>query len=73
MYLIDIMGRLEEGASWSLSYGSWICNYYISLLNVVSSNPAHGDVHSIQHCVIKYVSDLRKSVVFSGYSDFLHQ
>jgi hypothetical protein len=26
---------------------------------VVSSNPAHGGVYSIQHCVIKFVSDLR--------------
>ena len=28
--------------------------------NVVSSNPAHGEVYSIQHYVIKLVSDLRK-------------
>jgi hypothetical protein len=27
---------------------------------VVSSNPAHGDVYSIQHYVIKLVSDLRQ-------------
>jgi hypothetical protein len=26
---------------------------------VVSSNPAHGEVYSIQHYVIKFVSDLR--------------
>jgi hypothetical protein len=26
---------------------------------VVSSNPAHGKVYSIQHYVIKFVSDLR--------------
>ena len=26
---------------------------------VVSSNPAHGDMNSIQHYVIKFVSDLR--------------
>ena len=26
---------------------------------VVSSNPAHGEVYSIQYCVIKFVSDLR--------------
>jgi len=26
---------------------------------VVSSNPVHGKVYSIQHYVIKYVSDLR--------------
>jgi hypothetical protein len=26
---------------------------------VVSSNPAHGEVYSIEHYVIKFVSDLR--------------
>jgi hypothetical protein len=29
-------------------------------INVVSSNPAHGDVYSIQHYVIKFVSDMRQ-------------
>ena len=28
--------------------------------NVVSSNPAHGEVYSIQHYVMKFVSDLRQ-------------
>ena len=28
--------------------------------NVVNLNPAHGDVYSIQHYVIKFVSDLRQ-------------
>ena len=28
--------------------------------NVVSSNPDHGEVHLIQHYVIKFVSDLRQ-------------
>ena len=27
---------------------------------VVSSNPVHGEVYSIQHHVIKFVSDLRQ-------------
>jgi hypothetical protein len=31
---------------------------------VVSSNPAHGEVYSIQHYVIKFVSDLRQVGVF---------
>ena len=39
--------------------------------NVVSSNPANGEVYSIQHYVIKFVSDLRQLVVFSSYSYFL--
>ena len=29
-------------------------------IDAVSSNPVHGEVYSIQHCVIKFVSDLRK-------------
>ena len=28
--------------------------------NVVSSNPAHGEVYSLQYCVIKFVSDFRQ-------------
>ena len=28
--------------------------------NVVSLNPIHGEVYSIQNCVIKFVSDLRQ-------------
>ena len=28
--------------------------------NVVSSNPAHGEVYSIQHYMIKFVSDLQQ-------------
>jgi hypothetical protein len=28
--------------------------------NVASSNPVHGEVYSIQHYVIKFVSDLRQ-------------
>ena len=27
---------------------------------IVSSNPVHGEVYSIQHYVLKFVSDLRK-------------
>jgi hypothetical protein len=29
-------------------------------IKVVSSNPIHGEVYSIQHYVIKFVSDLRQ-------------
>jgi hypothetical protein len=31
---------------------------------VVSSNPAHSEVYSIQHYVIEFVSDLRQVAVF---------
>jgi len=30
------------------------------ITKVVSSNPAHGEVYSIQHLVIKFVRDLRQ-------------
>jgi hypothetical protein len=40
---------------------------------VVSSNPEHGEVHSMQHYVIKFVSDLRQLSGFLGYSGFLPQ
>jgi len=37
---------------------------------VVRSNTAHGEVYSIQHYVINFVS---LSMVFSGYSGFIHK
>ena len=33
---------------------------------VVSSNPVHGEVYSIQHYVIKFVSDLQQGVISPG-------
>jgi len=36
----------------------------ISSYYVVSSNPDHGEMYSIQHYVIKFVSDLRQVGVF---------
>ena len=43
----------------------------VPITNVVISNPIHGEVCSIQHYVIKFVSD--RSVGFCGYSSLLHQ
>ena len=40
---------------------------------LVSLNPAHVEVYSIQHYVINFVSDLREVGVFSVYSGFLYQ
>jgi len=41
------------------SYGRWIYNYMCMqvpiITKVVSSNPIHGEVYSIQHYVIKFV------------------
>ena len=36
-----------------------ISAYIAITTKIVSSNPAHGEVNSIQHYVIKFVSDLR--------------
>ena len=44
----------------------WLLNLQLPVQSVhittqgVSSNPVHGDVYSIQHYVIKFVSDLRQ-------------
>jgi len=52
--------------SWSWSYGSWIYNYQLPVQSVpittkvMSSNPVHGEVYSIQHYVIKFVSNLQQ-------------
>ena len=43
------------------------------ITKVVGSNPADDDVYSIQHYVIKFVSDLRQVCGFSRYSGFLLQ
>jgi hypothetical protein len=48
-----------KGPSWSLSCSSWIYNY-LCLSPIVSSNPVHSEVDSIQHYVLKFVSDLRQ-------------
>ena len=58
---------------------SWSCVSYVQLVHIntkiVSSNPAHdhGEVYSLQHYVLKFVSDFGRSVVFSGYFGLLHQ
>jgi hypothetical protein len=40
---------------------------------VVGLIPANGEVYTIQHWVIKFVSDLQQVSVFSRYSGFLHE
>ena len=58
----------KEGLSWSWSYGSWILQISVQSAPIatkaVSSNPVHGEVYSIQPCVIKFVSDLRQVDAF---------
>ena len=50
--------------TWPWSYGSWIYNYLynqcLSLLKMWVRTPAHGEVYSIQHYAIKFVSELRQ-------------
>ena len=41
------------------------------ITNVVSWNPVHGEVYSIQHYVMSV--NCGRSVVFSGYFGFFHQ
>jgi hypothetical protein len=64
-----------EDPSWS--YGNYLYNQCLSPLmstKLVSSNPTHGEVYSIQHYVIKvFLATCDRSVVFSGYSGFLNQ
>ena len=38
--------------------------YLAITTKVVSLNPVHGEVYSMQHYVIKFVSDLRQAFVF---------
>jgi hypothetical protein len=57
-----------KGRSWTWSYGSWIynylCNQYLSLLmlwdRISIRVKCTNEVYSIQHYVIKFVSDLRQ-------------
>ena len=51
------------GSSWSSSYGSWIYDYLCNLSNHhyrCEFESRSGEVYSMQHYVIKFVSDLRQ-------------
>jgi hypothetical protein len=56
------------------SDGSWIYNYLCKSVpittKVVSSNPVHVEVDSIEHYEINFVSDLRQA---GGFLRVLHQ
>jgi len=71
--------HLLKGTPWLWSYGSWIynniCNQCILPLNVVSSNPAHGEEYQIWYYIYMQWSlslTCDRSVVFSRYFGFLH-
>jgi hypothetical protein len=68
---ITMINRITTGTKyqqntfplWSWSHGNWIyylCNQFLTFTKVMSSNPVHGEVHSIQHYVLMFVSDLRQ-------------
>ena len=53
--------------------GSWIYIYFVPVQSVPKVKVVSSNFRSIQHYVIKFVSDLQRLVVFSGYSGFVHQ
>jgi len=62
--------KKKKGRSWQWSYGNliykYVWNQWLSP-KVVNSNPAHGEVYSIQHYVIKFVIHLQQ---VSGFFRF---
>ena len=67
--------QTTKWSSWSCSYGS--CSLPVKSMpittQVVTLNPTHDQVYSIQHYVIKFVSDLWLLYGFLLNSGFLHQ
>jgi hypothetical protein len=56
---LPLISLNDGGTSWSWVY-NYLCNKVPITTKIVSSNPVQGEVYSIQHCVIKFVSDLRQ-------------
>jgi hypothetical protein len=67
--ILNFCGPFGRDGSWTYNNQ---CNQCLSPLTMWVQILSD-EVYSIQHYVIKFVSDLGRSVVFSGYSDFLHQ
>ena len=60
LFLFHILtGAVVVVIAWYLDLQLPVQSVHITT-NVVSSNPADGEVYSIQHYVIKFVSDLRQ-------------
>jgi hypothetical protein len=63
--------------SWPWSYGSWInnylCNRCLSPLKLRVRTPFRRGVHDTTLCDKVCHVTCKRSVVFSGYSYFLHQ
>jgi hypothetical protein len=70
MYTLYLtFGKVYE--LWFMSYGLWVMVQLpvqsVSITTkVVSSNPVHGEVYSIQHYVLQFVSELLQVCVESG-------
>ena len=70
--------KKEEGALWPLNFKSQIVvslvvpHLHVFITKVVNSNPDHGQVYSIQHYVIQFVSDLRQVGGFLRVARFPH-
>jgi zinc transporter ZupT len=65
LYIGIVAGSNDVARSWIFAAGAGMFIYVslsnlVSMCTVVSSNPAHGEVYSIQYYVIKFVSDLRQ-------------
>jgi hypothetical protein len=61
LFCLSVIYIQKSLKQWSWSYGSWIYSYLCNRqTKVVISNHVHGKVYSIQHYVIKFVSDLRQ-------------
>jgi hypothetical protein len=64
---------------WSCRRGRMVEYFQLSMQSVhittkvVSLNPANGKVYSMQHYVLNLSVTCGGSLVFSGYSGFLHQ
>jgi hypothetical protein len=67
--ILNFRGPFGRDGSWTYNNQCNQCLSPLTLWVQILSD----EVYLIQHYVIKFVSDLGRSVVFSRYSDFLHQ
>ena len=70
-YKINYYKNLQ-GPSWPWLYGSWIYNYLCNQCLWCCGFESRSG-RGVQHYVIKFVSDMRQVMVFSGSFGFLHQ
>jgi hypothetical protein len=62
-YKVDNKVKSQQGWG-SRDRNRMVHNYLPITTNLASSSPAHGELYSIQHYVIQFVSDLRQVDVF---------